>query len=175
MLRADDSAGLLPTYARAFISLVAKSRASFRRSFGRLRPLAADDEPMKNAYPLLLLTLSPLTLQPIARAEDAAPAAPAQSGLPRVVITGSRQEDNYRVEGVDSIGPLGTTPILDIPYSIGILPEDLIEELPGGQLQGRLEVSAAGGLPGAAGARTSCGRRPAACRAATSRTPGSMA
>jgi iron complex outermembrane recepter protein len=84
---------------------------------------------MKNAYHLVLLALSPLTFQALARADDAAP-APAQSsqsGLPRVVVQGSRQEDNYRVEAVDSIGPLGTTPILDTPYSIAILPEDLLK------------------------------------------------
>ena len=43
-------------------------------------------------------------------------------------MTGTREsEDNYRVPAVDSIGPLGSTPLLDTPYSIGILPEDLLK------------------------------------------------
>ena len=43
-------------------------------------------------------------------------------------MTATREgEDNYRVPAVDSLGPLGTTPLLDTPYSIGILPEDLIK------------------------------------------------
>jgi iron complex outermembrane receptor protein len=66
----------------------------------------------------------------IANADDSAP-APAQSAqttLPRVVVTGRHvAEDGYRVEAVDSLGPLGTTKILDTPYTISILPHDLIE------------------------------------------------
>lgn len=66
-----------------------------------------------------------------ALAEDTgAPPVQSQPGaLPRVVITGQRPADDndYRVGTVDSLGPLGSTPILDTPYSIGILPEELIE------------------------------------------------
>src|SRR6202035_6111251 len=36
-------------------------------------------------------------------------------------------EDNYRVETLSSIGPLGNEKLQDIPYSIGILPHDLIQ------------------------------------------------
>jgi iron complex outermembrane receptor protein len=84
---------------------------------------------MKNANLLVVLTLAPLSLLRVARADDAPQASgqSSQAPLPRVVINGTQEEDNYRVDKVDSIGPLGTTPILDTPYSIGILPEDLIE------------------------------------------------
>src|SRR4051812_23534942 len=84
---------------------------------------------MKKPNPLVVLTLAPLFFWQLASADDASGAQlqSGPSGLPRVVITGTQQQDNYRVEKVDSIGPLGTTPILDSPYSIGILPEDLIE------------------------------------------------
>src|SRR5579871_5591837 len=34
---------------------------------------------------------------------------------------------NYRVETVDSVGPLGSLKILDAPYSISVLPEELIK------------------------------------------------
>jgi len=83
----------------------------------------------KANYPVLLALL-PLALETAAYADDAQqPAAqPPQSPTARVVVTGARAgEDRYRVPAVDSIGPLGTTPVLDTPYSIGILPHDLIE------------------------------------------------
>ncbi|HYL02880.1 MAG TPA: TonB-dependent receptor [Steroidobacteraceae bacterium] len=81
-----------------------------------------------------LLALLPLVSPALVRADDS-PEPPAQSApgtLPRVTITGSRvQEENYRVPKLDSLGPLGTTPILDQPYSIGILPLDLIQNSQG--------------------------------------------
>jgi iron complex outermembrane recepter protein len=74
---------------------------------------------------LLPVPLLPLVLATTARADQPRPGSVAGT----VVITGTApQEDNdYRVPTVDSIGPLGTTPLLDTPYSIGVLPEDLIE------------------------------------------------
>lgn len=58
----------------------------------------------------------------------AAELADAQSPAERVVVSGTREaESNYRVPTLDSIGPLGSTPVLDTPYSIGILPQSLIE------------------------------------------------
>ena len=36
-------------------------------------------------------------------------------------------QDDYRSPALDSLGPLGTTPLLDTPYSVGVLAEDLIE------------------------------------------------
>ncbi len=45
-----------------------------------------------------------------------------------VIVNATRvNDDDYRVPEVDSLGPLGTTPLLDIPYSVGVLPEELIE------------------------------------------------
>jgi iron complex outermembrane receptor protein len=84
---------------------------------------------MNKTTACILLALLPVLDGRIASADDAtpAPARSAQTTLPRVVVTGTRTEDNYRVENVDLLGPLGTTKILDTPYSIGILPLDLIE------------------------------------------------
>jgi len=53
---------------------------------------------------------------------------PSQTTLPHIVVTGTQTPDNnYRVDKVDSIGPLGTTDIQNTPYSIEVLPLDLIE------------------------------------------------
>src|ERR1700730_11109446 len=85
---------------------------------------------MNKTTACILLALLPVLDGRIASADDAtpAPARSAQTTLPRVVVTGTRTpEDNYRVENVDSLGPLGTTKILDTPYSLRILPLDLIE------------------------------------------------
>ena len=83
----------------------------------------------KANYPVLLALL-PLALEAAAYADDAPQPAtqPPQSPLARVTVTGTRgAADHYRVPAVDTIGPLGTTPVLDTPYSIGILPQDLIQ------------------------------------------------
>jgi iron complex outermembrane receptor protein len=54
--------------------------------------------------------------------------SPSQTTLPRIVVSGTQTpDDNYRVDKVDSIGPLGTTDIQNTPYSIEVLPLDLIE------------------------------------------------
>ena len=85
---------------------------------------------MNKATSCVLLALVPLTFGEMANADDSATpgAEPARPGLPRVVVTGTQTpEENYRVPALDSLGPLGTTPILDTPYSIAILPADLIE------------------------------------------------
>jgi len=77
-----------------------------------------------------LLALLPVALAQSAYADDPAeqPAQTQQAPLARVVVTATRvAEDHYRVESVDSLGPLGTSKILDTPYSIGVLPLDLIE------------------------------------------------
>jgi iron complex outermembrane receptor protein len=51
-----------------------------------------------------------------------------QTTLPRIVVTGTAAPDeNYRVNTLDSIGPLGMTDIQNTPYSIEVLPLDLIE------------------------------------------------
>jgi iron complex outermembrane recepter protein len=78
----------------------------------------------------LFLACFPIAFAQLANADDAdAPASGAQQlALPHVLVVGTQQlEDNYRVGSVDSLGPLGSLKILDAPYSISILPEDLIK------------------------------------------------
>jgi iron complex outermembrane recepter protein len=78
----------------------------------------------------LFLACFPIAFAQLANAADAdAPASGAQQpALPHVLVVGTQQlEDNYRVGSVDSLGPLGSLKILDAPYSISILPEDLIK------------------------------------------------
>jgi iron complex outermembrane receptor protein len=86
---------------------------------------------MPNAIPsALLLALLPITFARIAAADDAAPpATPQPAPLERVVVVGEREPEkqDYRVDNVAELGPLGTTPILDTPYTIGVLPLELIE------------------------------------------------
>ena len=77
-----------------------------------------------------LLALLPALPAVIAHADDGAPssAETPPASLPHVVITGHRDaEEAYRASTVSSLGPLGSTPILNTPYSIGVLTEDLIE------------------------------------------------
>jgi iron complex outermembrane recepter protein len=62
----------------------------------------------------------------LARADETTAARPTQQ-IPGVTVIGDRIENNYRIEKMDSIGPLGSTPVLDIPYSVSVLPFDLIE------------------------------------------------
>lgn len=72
------------------------------------------------AISILLLSSA---LAAAAHADDTASAA-----LSQVVVTGQRvPEQNYQVPAVSSIGPLGNTADLDEPFSISILPQDLIE------------------------------------------------
>lgn len=71
---------------------------------------------------LLVLAL-PTTAAGTAHAAD----PPAASTIPRVVVTGQRPQGDYRVDSVDSLGPLGTTALLDAPYAVSILPAEIIE------------------------------------------------
>ncbi len=43
-----------------------------------------------------------------------------------VVITGQRSESDLRTDSVDSVGPLGATTLLDTPYSVTVLPSQVI-------------------------------------------------
>jgi iron complex outermembrane recepter protein len=83
----------------------------------------------RSIHPALFAVLIPVAMVQIAHADDAAPNPEAQpAALPHVTVVGNKEtEDNYRVESVDSIGPLGSLKLLDAPYSIGILSEDLIK------------------------------------------------
>ena len=84
---------------------------------------------MNKASYLLIITVCAAAAGS-AYADDAAPRATqtpsGQTTLPRIEVTGTAEND-YRVDTVDSIGPLGTTDIQNTPYSIEVLPLDLIE------------------------------------------------
>ncbi|HEX3397282.1 MAG TPA: TonB-dependent siderophore receptor [Steroidobacteraceae bacterium] len=82
----------------------------------------------------ILLALSPFACAQLAGAEDtiaadaAADAPQTQAtALPHVTVVGTKEAENYRVESVDSLGPLGSLKILVAPYSIGVLPGELIK------------------------------------------------
>lgn len=77
----------------------------------------------------LLAALS-ATCSAFAYADDAAPPAPpapTEQASPHVLITASREQDTYRAPTLDALGPLGTTAVLDTPYTVGILTHDMIE------------------------------------------------
>lgn len=82
-------------------------------------------------YARALLALLAAGLAATASADDAPPPAdtpPEQGGLKRVVVTAERvPQQDYRAPTVDSLGPLGTTPLLDTPYTVGVLTHDVIE------------------------------------------------
>jgi iron complex outermembrane receptor protein len=59
-------------------------------------------------------------------AETPRPSSRVSTTLPTVVVTGTASE-NYRVDSLSSVGPLGDTPLLDTPYSVAVLPGDLIQ------------------------------------------------
>src|ERR1700688_1515878 len=84
---------------------------------------------MTKASSYRLFVLLAATFAACARADDSPPSSQsAQPPLPRVEVTGTHAlEDNYRVDAVDSLGPMGTAKILDTPYTLGLLPLDLIQ------------------------------------------------
>src|ERR1700760_1540993 len=82
---------------------------------------------MMNKNRSVFLTLVPLTLGGVAHGADTGSTTANANGIEEIVIQTSRDKGDYRVETLDSIGPLGTTPVLNAPYSISVLPSDLIE------------------------------------------------
>jgi iron complex outermembrane receptor protein len=79
---------------------------------------------------VLFAAIPAITLAQIAQGDDTSAASPQTqaSALPRVTVLGNKEnDDNYRVESVDSLGPLGSVKLLDTPYSVGILSEQLIQ------------------------------------------------
>lgn len=66
----------------------------------------------KVTYVLLGIIVSAAGAGPVCADDSSPPVAP---------------DNDYRVNRVDSIGPLGTTDIQNTPYSIAVLPLDLIE------------------------------------------------
>jgi iron complex outermembrane receptor protein len=83
----------------------------------------------RSIRPVLFAVIFPVAFAQLADADDAAPVSETQpSSLPRVTVVGNKEsDDSYRVESVDSLGPLGSLKLLDAPYTIGILSEDLIK------------------------------------------------
>ena len=68
------------------------------------------------------------SLSNAAHADGTAPPASAPSALQTVIVTSTAEnESNYRIPTLDTVGPLGSAPLVDQPYSISILPQDLIE------------------------------------------------
>jgi iron complex outermembrane recepter protein len=83
----------------------------------------------RSIRPALFAVFFSVAFAQIADADDAAPVSEAQpAALPHLTVVGNKEtEDNYRVESVDSIGPLGSLKLLDAPYSVGILSSELIQ------------------------------------------------
>jgi iron complex outermembrane receptor protein len=77
---------------------------------------------MSSARGRLLLFVLPTAAAGAAHAADTSDTGT----IPRVVVTGQRSQD-YRVESLDSLGPFGATPLLDTPYSVAVLPAEIIE------------------------------------------------
>src|SRR5260221_5866431 len=85
---------------------------------------------MYKATSYFYLALVSVLAGEMANADDTAPAPTqsAQTTLPRILVTGKHAaEEGYRVDAVDSLGPLGYLRILDAPYTIGVLPQELIQ------------------------------------------------
>src|SRR5476651_1139406 len=91
----------------------------------------------RSIRPALIAVLFSVAFAHIAQADDATGADTSgatsnsqtqSTTLPHVTVVANREaENNYRVESVDSLGPLGSTKLLDTPYSIGILSSELIQ------------------------------------------------
>src|SRR5579862_7059630 len=85
---------------------------------------------MKRVLAYAVVGLGVLTRpQPsLADASDASPATGGQTPPSGVIVEGRRiPDENYRVQSVDPSGPMGTTPILNTPYTVEVLPLDLIQ------------------------------------------------
>jgi len=86
----------------------------------------------RSIRPVLHCVLFSVAFAAAARAEDAeittTQPSTTQPALPQFTVVGNRPaEENYRVESVDSLGPLGSMKLLDTPYSIGILSSELLK------------------------------------------------
>ncbi len=46
-----------------------------------------------------------------------------------VLVEAAREKDDYRPPSLAPLGPLGTTPLVDVPYSVSVLPANLIENM----------------------------------------------
>src|SRR6201996_418040 len=81
-------------------------------------------ERVMNKVSVAALCTVALTTSQMAIADDT---PKANTTLTSVIVNAEHlDDDNYRVEKVD-LGPMGSTPIVNIPYSVSVLPLDLIE------------------------------------------------
>jgi iron complex outermembrane receptor protein len=81
---------------------------------------------MNTTTPVLATTLCALAL-PVIAADAPSERAQGEPAFSSVLVTGKRlPSENYRVESLDSLGPMGTASLLDTPYSVAVLPRDLI-------------------------------------------------
>ncbi len=78
----------------------------------------------KSTPSVLLLALLSAGMGAAAQAAETGPAP-----ISTMVVTGMNGTfaEDYRVDTLNSLGPLGTTKLLDVPYSIGVLPLEIIE------------------------------------------------
>src|SRR5579859_2419693 len=85
----------------------------------------------RSIRPVLPCVLFSVAFAAAAHAEDAdttTQPSTAQPALPQFTVVGNKAtEDNYRVESVDSLGPLGSMKLIDTPYSVGILSSELLQ------------------------------------------------
>ncbi len=75
----------------------------------------------------ILLALSSIACAKPAGAEDAATDASPDQVTPHVTVVGVKESDDYRVKSTASLGPLGSQELLNVPYSVGVLTQDLIQ------------------------------------------------
>src|SRR6201996_7558858 len=81
-------------------------------------------ERVMNKVSVAALCTVALTTSQMAIADDT---PKANTTLTSVIVNAEHlDDDNYRVEKVD-LGPMGSTPIVNIPYSVSVLPLDLIQ------------------------------------------------
>jgi iron complex outermembrane receptor protein len=82
---------------------------------------------MKHAFSCISLALL-VAGGSVARADDdSAPPKSPPSSVPTTTVYGSKADENYRVEATDSVGPLGSVPLVNVPYSVSVLPHAVIE------------------------------------------------
>ncbi len=60
------------------------------------------------------------------KAQDSSQTARTTQG---VLVQGKRESDDYRPPSLAPLGPLGSTPLIDVPYSVSVLPANLIENM----------------------------------------------
>src|SRR5689334_8017725 len=82
---------------------------------------------MNRMTPALATSLCVLAL-PVIGADASSERSQGDAAMSSVLVTGKRlPSENYRVDSLDSLGPMGTASLLDTPYSVTVLNEELIQ------------------------------------------------